>query len=146
MRLCVLALLMLASGHAAAVCSPLGMERPELEALKADAFVIDDPARRDAMLLATVPCLADPDPALRDGFAYDAYAHWLSGEVDPATLKQLQTALLAQLHADDPHGVGRPFAAVVLSFLARVDAQRQWMSTDERQSLIDAASTYLNEI
>jgi len=102
---------------------------------------------RAALAMDMVACLESPDPAIRDGFAYEAYVTLMRGKlVDPGTVKTLQAVLLAKLaEADgDPGGFRGPFAALVLAETARVDRLEPYMTPDERDALIVAAAGYLS--
>ena len=83
----VLAALLLSSA-AQAACPPEGTDPASLQLLREQKFAVPDDVR--AALVAGLPaCLADPDPALRDGVAYEGLSTWLrAGQVDVA--QQLQ--------------------------------------------------------
>ena len=104
-------------------CPPEGWDRAGLEALKAAQFSLDDDRRRQRLALGLLDCLADPDPALRDGLAYEGLSTWLRADaLGPATRKTLLQRLQPQIApgADDPDGFRAPFAALVLSEVAEV--------------------------
>ncbi len=104
-------------------------------------------AARVALAMDMIACLENPDPAIRDGFAYEAYVTLMRGKlVDVAAVKTLQAALLAKLaDADgDPGGFRGPFAALVLAETARVDRLKSYMTPEERDALIAAAAAYLS--
>ena len=72
-RILVLALLVAGGAHAA--CPPAGQTRESLQALKAAEWRLtgaDAEAAREALSLGLLDCLADPDPLLRDGVAFEA--------------------------------------------------------------------------
>ncbi len=147
-----IALLTLACQHLDATevqgCSPLGLDRSQLMALRTDGFSIDDADERNRFALELLPCLASPDPELRDGVAYKAYFVLLrSGSLDGATIKSLRDELIAVLEGpDDAAGFHRPFAALALAEVARVDRIAPLYSAKERAELVDAAAAYLREI
>ena len=78
---CLLAGLLLSS-PAQAACPPEGTDPTSLQLLREQKFAVPDDVR--AALVAGLPaCLADPDPALRDGVAYEGLSTWLrAGQVD----------------------------------------------------------------
>ena len=78
-RIACLALLS-CSSFAYAGCPPEGTDRPSLDLLKQQEFALADDAQRATLALALVDCLADPDPALRDGIAYEALTAWMRGK------------------------------------------------------------------
>lgn len=104
------------------------------------------PADKAALALSLPDCLENPDPALRDDYAFTTLAALLrGGDIDPSTLRTLKADLLARF-ADanaDMHGFRGPFAALALAEVARTDRIAPWMSEAERSELIAAASTYL---
>lgn len=101
-------------------------------------------SERETLAWALLPCLADPDPALRDGAAYPALSQMLRSELIGAeTVAALKAELLDMLAGDDPGGFARPFAARTLAEVARSDRVTPWMTGDERSALIAAAHTYL---
>jgi hypothetical protein len=128
-------------------CPPAGWDRDRLQALKAAQFQIPEPADRDALARGLSACLADPDPVLRDATAFDAYAHWLRADaLAPATRLYLLERLQGALAESDPDGFQRPFAALVLSEVARTDRKAPWMTPGQRATLVESASAYMAAI
>jgi hypothetical protein len=128
-------------------CPPEGWTSIRLTALKADKFAIDDAAARRTLALALTGCLGDPDPAVRDGIAYEALTAWMrAGLLDRRTLVELRDRLMPMLTNPDPQGFRRPFAVLVLAEVARTDRINAWMATDERDALVQAASRYLIDV
>lgn len=133
--------------QALAACPPEGQTRESLEALKASKWAMDDVAARQALALGLVDCLGDPDPALRDGLAYDGLSAWMRADaLDEATLRTLRDRLYAGLKADDPDGFRHPFSALVLSEVARTDRIKPWMKPKERNKMVDVAAGYLTSV
>ena len=142
-----LSIALLASAPAWAGCPPDGHSRESIETLRKNDSVLADPAARESLAMALVDCLASPDPALRDGFAYEGLQHWLRAKAfPPETLRALRTRLLAVLDAPDPQGVARPFAALVLSEIARTDRVEPWMRDDERAAMVERAALFLESV
>lgn len=134
---------------AQAACPPQPWSLSALQQLKAAQWKLADAPARDALALALVPCLADANPALRDGIAFEGLSAWMRAkQLSVGTLRQLDRALRAQLAdaASDQAGFARPFAALVLSELARADRLQAYLSDEERQALVDAASNYLRGV
>lgn len=128
-------------------CPPEGQSVESLQALKALAFTVPDAADKRALAEGLVACLADPDPALRDGIAYEALAQWMrAGDFDADELRRLRDALYPMLDGDDGDGFRRPFAALVLSEVARTDRVQPWMTQVERAAMVDAATGYLRSV
>lgn len=124
---------------AAARLAALGDERA-----RGEAILDMDPAARPALASSLLPCLADPDPALRDGVAYSALSQMMRSQLIAAdTIATLRDGLLVMLAAGDEAGFARPFAALVLAEVARTDRVSPWMSPEERSALIEAAHAYL---
>lgn len=141
----LLALSIAAPAHAH--CSLSSEVRVSLEQWKNTGFRIDEDEARNARALALADCLGDADPALRDGIAFDALSTWMRGNLlDDDTLRSLMQALLEQLHGDDADGFRKPFAALVLSEVARTDRVRTWMTQEERARMAAAAAAYLRSV
>lgn len=138
-----------ASGRswAADACPPTGYPLAKLQQLKADEFHVADAAARQALAQDLLACLGDPRPELRDGIAFEALSTWMRrGEIDAAHLRQLRDALLPMLKGDDAQGFRAPFAALVLSEVARTDRIKPWLSADERETLVRAAADFLSGV
>jgi hypothetical protein len=132
---------------AMAACPPAGHGKSDLQALRAAGFTMPDAARRQALALELVDCLASPDPELRDGIAFEALSTWMrAGDFDAARLRALRDDLYLQLQAPDPQGVLHPFAALVLSEVARTDRVAPWMDGDERAAMLSRATGYLRSV
>ena len=142
-----LLLAMLATLPAHAHCALSADARDSLERWKATGFDVADVAGRNARALALVDCLGDADPFLRDGIAFEALSNWMRGGLlDDAALLAIERRLLAQLDGEDDDGFHKPFAALVLSEVARTDRIRPWMRPEQRTLLVDAAATYLSSV
>jgi hypothetical protein len=128
------------------LCPPEGWSRASLEALKAAHWKLDDAARRDTLAKRLLPCLASADPALRDGIAFEALSVWMRADQIPLPLlRDINRTLIAQLASSRPDTAGfeRPFAALVLSEVARVDRLHPFFSAEERAALLPAAVMWL---
>jgi hypothetical protein len=133
----------------AADCPPRGYDRAALESLRERKFEMPSAAERQELALAVIPCLAHPDPALRDGIAFEAHTAWLRGsQLDVATRVEMLTRLVAMLKpaAGDREGFRQPFAALVLSEVARTDRLDPWMSPAQRAELVDEGVRYLTGV
>ncbi len=146
LRLSCLLFLSGVAANAWAACPPEAWPQASLDALKRDGFAVPDPDRRQALALALADCLADPDPARRDGIAYEAYATWLRGDaLTPETRQALMDRLLADLEPD-ADGFRAPFAALVLSEVARTDRIAAWMTPAQRETLVIAGADYVASV
>jgi hypothetical protein len=130
----------------AAGCPPAGWDRARLEGLKAAEFEIADAAARETFAKAVTACLASPDPWLRDGVAFEALTHMLRArQLSDDTMRALLVDLTARLDSKEPWGVEQPFAALVLSEVARADRIKPYLSEDELvKLLVDAQHWFIN--
>ncbi len=141
------ALLLLASSGVQADCPSELWTRDSLLQLKAQAFVLTDEEPRFETAEALVACLASPDPVLRDGVAYAGLSTWFrEKKFTEEQLRALQAQLNALLAAEDPEGFTRPFAALMLSELARTDRVSPWMTTEERLTMVNQAIAYMRSV
>lgn len=128
----------------AAACAPGGYTRTELDALKESQWAIEDEARRNAFALELAACLGDPDPAVRDGIAFEALQHLMrSRQLRASTMLALLSDLSARLTAPEGAGFERPFAALVLAEVARADRIEAYLTPTQRAALLDTAINYL---
>ncbi len=78
--------------------------------------------------------------------AFEALSTWMrAGLLDRLTLADLRTRLLPMLADVDAAGFRAPFAALVLSEVARTDRITPWMAPDDREAMVEAAATYLTD-
>lgn len=138
------ALLALMSGIAHAACPSIDWSREALATWKAESGARLEAGRRDALVSTLTDCLASPDPALRDGLGYEGLQTLLrANALDHERLRALRDRLQIMLDAPDPQGVARPFAALMLSEVARTDRIKPWMLADERAAMVERAAAYL---
>lgn len=135
---------------APASCPPPGHDAGALQSLKARQWRLESnaalaEAERSTLALALLDCLADPDPALRDGIAFEALQAWMrAGQLPTATVQAMRLRLQGRLAAPaDAAGFAQPFAALVLAEVARVDRRQPYLSAEERAGLVDTATRYL---
>jgi hypothetical protein len=141
-----LVLLLATAGSCFATCPPAGESRATLQALKAGEWKEPaDAERRQALALALLDCLSDPDPWLRDAVTFDALQNWMrTGRLDDTTLRSLRIQLLALLAAPpDAAGFTQPFAALLLAEVARVDRLRGNLNDEERAALVSQGIRWL---
>lgn len=134
---------------AAPGCPPPGWSGEDLRALKAGTFVVASDERRQQLALGLTPCLADADPSLRDGIAFEAYSTWLrAGLLNEATRLELLQRLSPAIAPgqSDAGGFSQPFSALVLAELARADRKSAYLTPEQRQALVEAASSYLESV
>ena len=96
------------------------------------------------------PCLASPDPKLRDNLVYEATAAWMYRDkrLSDAEVRKLLATWVANLRL----GLGeegtdsvlrRSFSALCLSIVAALDNARPFLERSEFASLLRAALDYL---
>jgi hypothetical protein len=141
------AFLLPASAWADEACPPEGTDASSLALLKEQRFAIEDVAVRNALAMGLLGCLSSPDPALRDGMAYEALTQWLrNDQLQPDVRAELRDRLYKMLKEPDEGGFRQPFAALVLSEVARTDRITPWMSPRERVAMVKAATEYLRSV
>ena len=118
------------------------------ERARSEAILAMDPAAREDLARALTGCLGDPDPEIRDGVAYTALSQMLRTQlVSIQTVMDLEADLRARLvRPADADGFEAPFAALVLSEVARTDRITPWMGPEERDRLIAATHAYLETL
>lgn len=143
----VAAALLLASPAAG---PPPARDRSFWTSLAAKDFAVPEGESPGALALEVADLLSSPDPALRDGVAYEALARWVwrDGLVPPADLEKLRLRLqealkkgLGETSADSAYG--RSFSAIGLSILAAADLKTPWMTQEAFDDLLAAAVAYL---
>ena len=148
LRLLALALIFSWQAHAQAHCPPAGHNSASLQALKTQQWQIKDTAQRQALALALLSCLSEPDPTLRDGIAFEALSHWMRNELlTTETLQDIRQILLSQLNHNnqaEQQGFGAPFAALVLAEVARVDRRTPFLSEVQREEMLQSAASFLS--
>jgi hypothetical protein len=105
----------------------------------------DDSLDADALAVELVSCLGSPNPELRDRVGYELYAYWLRND---ALADETRRFLLERLEdgLGDPSGeatLRRSFSALILAELMRSDSIRPFMTTPERQRLLEVAAAAL---
>jgi hypothetical protein len=128
-------------------CPPPGYDRAQLDALKTANWEIADAHERRAVAQALAACVAAPDPSLRDGIAFEGLQHMLRArQLDVATQTALINDLLPRLQNNDPNGFEQPFAALVLSELARAERLNSHFTDDMRADVLDRAIAYFTGV
>lgn len=132
---------------AATAADRCAVERPadgDLKAYAARYFSKSDTGAIDALLA----CLGNPDPAVRDGFAFTLWSEGLrGGHVPPALMRHANDRLQAVLAAPgDDAGFLRPFAALALSEIARADRVTPFLTDAELSRLVEKGAAYLRGV
>lgn len=131
-----------------AVCPPAGMTRAALLDLRAAKFEVASDAARNQTAVSLLGCLDDADPTIRDGVVFEGLQTWLRGKkLGPATVDGLRASLVATLRGPkETAGFRHPFAALVLSEVARVDRIEATFSDAQRSELVDVAVANLRGV
>ena len=146
-KLLLLSVCLLSAPAFAQDCPPEGQSKASLQALKALQFTLPDAAEKQKLADGLLTCLGSPDPEVRDGIAYEALTQWMrAGDFDADALRGLRDKLYAMLDADDKQGFAHPFAALVLSEVARADRIKPWMAAEERTAMVDRAAAYVESV
>jgi hypothetical protein len=136
-----------ASSTQVPACPPAGYDRAALEALRAAEFQIADTAEHERFARDLIPCLASPDPFLRDRIAYEGLTTMLRGEqLSVATRTNLTNEALAMMRGPDPDGFARPFAALALSELVRADRINGYFDDAMYDEIVAQSSAYMRGI
>lgn len=133
---------------ASPLCPPPPTSRAGLDSLKRSGFVVSDAGERNRLAISLLSCFDHPDPALRDGIVFEGLSHWLRGnELEPATIRALAERLMPALRErDDSAGFRKPFAALLLSEVARADRIGPVLADSAREAFVAAAAGYLVQI
>lgn len=128
-------------------CPPAGYDRAQLEALKAGNWEIANRRERERFARAIAACVASPDPYLRDGVAFEALTYMLRNDrLGAAVRVDLTRDMLTRLRADEGAGFERPFAALVLSELARADRISAYYDDVLRRDALDRSIEYFTTV
>ncbi len=133
-----------AAAVAAPICSLAAPADTDLK-IFADSYF---PTASIALIDALIDCLGDPNPAVRDDFAFALWTEGVRGKrVKPDGLRHAAQRLKAILaEPDDPAGFRRPFAALALSEVARADRVIPFLTDAERHGLAVAGAAYLRSV
>lgn len=141
--------LVCATTPALAQCPPDGWTLATLTQLKSEKWTLPDATQRQTLALGLLACLDQADPVLRDGLAFEALSTFLRNkQLTPATQRAIYRSQIDRLSpsAVDPSGFAKPFAALVLSEIARADRLMAFLSQEERTALLDTGTRYMDAI
>jgi hypothetical protein len=147
-RVALLAVLCTPASYAGDACPPDGYSKSDLLQLRQSGFQISEDETRNGLALALLACVGHPDPEIRDGVVFEGLSVWLRGESLAAdTVDALYQGLVEALTGeDDDTGFLKPFAALVLSEVARTDRIEAGFSPARRAELVKVAGEYMKEI
>jgi HEAT repeat protein len=105
------------------------------------------PPAQPQSALPLLECLSDPNPRVRDDHAFSGLQKMMrAGQLDASTVQAMRVRLLAMLRGPDPAGFTRPFAALTLAEVARIDRIKPFLTAEQRNELVDAAAAYLSGV
>lgn len=143
----VLVVLFVYPTAASAACPPKGYDRDRLAVIKAESWQIASADERADFSRRIIACLASPDPALRDGVAFEALSALLrSKSLSVDTMNSLHSDLEVMITGPDRRGFARPFAALALAEIARADRIEPFLTTERRNALLDTAVRYVTSV
>lgn len=131
------------------LCNPLRYDKSQLLELRTAKFEISNAAKQDEFLRGLIDCLGSPDPDLRDKIAYEGLSQLLrSGTISDETVLELRAELSSMLVKPDGTGQGfiKPFAALALSEVARVDRKTPVFTPEQRAETVNVVSSYMRSI
>ncbi len=139
---------LLVAGSDLHACTAGNLSRERLVALRTAKFSLPDGTERTRVAVGLVDCLGDPDPAIRDGIAFEGISTWLRGkQLDSATVVTLYQKLTRSVAAPpDAPGFRRPFAILVLSEVARADRITPTLSPAQFDSLVNLAAQWMRGV
>lgn len=128
----------------AAPCAVAAPVAGDLQAYAATFFAKASPADLDAL----AACLGDPDPAVRDGFAFTLWSEGLRGRhLTDAQMRRALAQLTRMVTApEDAAGFRRPFAVLTLSEVARADRIAAYLTDAELHALAETGAVYLRGV
>lgn len=129
---------------AAEICT---VERPADGNVKAYATAYFAKAERKE-IDALIACLGDPDPAVRDEFAFGMWYHAFDGKRLTMPMRRYVVEQLSAILSGpgDAGGYLRPFAALSLFPAIRADRTDPYLSDAEFHALAGTAASYLRGI
>ncbi len=145
----LLLILILARPAIAETCPPKGYGKQQLQELQAAQFKSLQAAQRDPFALALLPCMGASDPVLRDEIAFESLSalmrsQQLSTQAAIGILQRLQPQLAADFK--DPAGFIKPFAALTLAEVARMDRIERFLSEEQWSALVRQATSYVSGV
>lgn len=140
--------LLASTSFAQTACLTDQYDRSFFDRLKDNNFRPRESIRDNTLALMLADCLGHPDPALRDGIAYEGITAMLRrGRVNNSGIRRLLHKCEAFIKGDDDNnGFLKPFAALCIAEVARTDRINPHFSEEERARIVSLASEYLQSI
>ncbi|WP_100643891.1 DUF2785 domain-containing protein [Alteromonas facilis] len=130
-------------------CFSSEWDKKALLDLKSQAFEISEQEARDELALQLLACLAEEDPAIRDGVAYEALTQWLRSEsLADDTIAVLHSRVADQLASgkNDSEGFLMPFNALIFAEIVRVDRISPFLSDEQFNVSVLIATEYVKSV
>jgi hypothetical protein len=129
-------------------CPPDGYTLQQLQQIRKAGFELETAEQTNALAVALLGCVGDPDPEIRDGVVYEGLSSWMRGQrLSIEAIHALFSVLVDLLGStDDPGGFQRPFAALILSEVARTDRLDNTLTPAMREVLVLRAADYLANV
>lgn len=128
-------------------CDPSALDKSVLDSIQSG--VLEDVTAENQLSLsqALIPCLSHPDSSIRDDLAYATLTTiYRGGSLSVDSVQAQKQELYDLLDAEDPSGFGAPFAALVLSEVARIDRVSPYLSEVERSDMVQRAADYVSSV
>ncbi len=141
-------LLTFLTAQAIAQCHPQ-MSDNELLSWRENEFLLAGKAAFPDFAMGLLGCLGHPNPAVRDGVVYEGLSRLLrEGRLPSDRVEALFLALLEMVRdtTPDPENFRKPFAALVLSEVVRVDRITPYLTSARRQDAVMAIAYYMQQI
>jgi len=117
--------------------------------LKENKFFVENKTQKKKLALQLLNCLASPDPLIRDEVAFSALSQWLrSDSFSSKVYIEMFNSLSSSLNepVNDIHGVYKPFVALVLAEVARVDRKKPYLTQLQRKQLVENTVNYFTSL
>jgi len=130
-------------------CYANNWSKDKLLKLKDNKFIVESKTAKHQLALQLLNCLASSDPKIRDEVAYSALSQWLRNDSfsDDFYLEMFnQLTLSLSNPIEDLLGVYKPFVALVLAEVVRVDRIKPYLEQHQRNSVVEIATHYFTSL
>ena len=137
------------SQDVSAQCFTKEWTKSALLKLKADKYIIEDKAKKEALALQLLNCLASHEAETRDGIAFETMSFWLrKGQLSNAIHREMYDYLTDVITSkvNDSNGVYQTFSMLMLSEIARVDRKSPFLTDVQRNRLVLIGTDFLTNL
>jgi hypothetical protein len=137
------------SQDVSAKCFTKEWTKSALLKLKADKYIIEDKAKKEALALQLLNCLASHEAETRDGIAFETLSFWLrKGQLSNAIHREMYDYLTDAITSkvNDSNGVYQTFSMLMLSEIARVDRKSPFLTDAQRNRLVLIGTDFLTNL